>query len=293
VSTGQGGSTVPRRQLGRQLRELRESARLTIGQAIAVLEWSKPRLWRYETGQVPIHPNDVGTMCAVYGASPELTEALKALARETKVKGWWHSYSDVPEWFELYLGMQEAASRIRLYEAEIIPGLVQSRAYAWETMRVGPIKDLSSAIAEGRVQIRMLRQRILTRQEPKAPIVEIMLGEAALVRGFDSAIMVDQLMCLLAFSERPNVTIRVIPFAVGPHSAARGMFHILDFPRESAVREPEPTTIYAEQPTGALYLDKPAAVATYSLIWEDLDRVALDQQASRRLITQRVEEWSR
>lgn len=293
MSTDQNGSTVPRRQLGRKLRELREAARLTVAQAIMALEWSKPRLWRYETGQVPIHPNDVQAMCNLYGADTELTEALKELARQSKAKGWWHAYSDIPEWFQLFLGMESAASRLRQYEAEIIPGLVQSRSYAEAVIRRGPIQGLPAEAVEQRAAMRMQRQQILTRRQPKAPQLDIILSESALVRGFSPQIMTDQLSCLLAFSERPNVSIRVIPFSAGPHTAYQGPFVILDFPRESAARDPEPSTVYQESPTGSLYLDKPDELETYSRIWEDLSRVALDQSASRAMVVEKVEEWSR
>jgi transcriptional regulator with XRE-family HTH domain len=292
MSADQGGSTVPRRQLGRKLRELRESRSLTVGQTIGALEWSKPRLWRYETGQVPIHPNDVEAMCRLYGADAELTEGLKALARETKAKGWWLAYSVLPEWFELFLGMEQAASRLREYEAEIIPGLIQSSAYARATISNGRIKGLPPEAVEQRADMRMQRQRILTRREPKAPKLDFILSEAALTRGFGSEIMTDQLTCLLVFCDRPNITIRIISMTAAPHAAYQGPFTILDFPRETRARDPEPTTVYTEHPTGALYLDKPAEVETYSAIWDDLGTVALDEAESRRLIQQKVRERS-
>lgn len=284
---------MPRRQLGRKLRELRESVPLTVAQTITTLEWSKPRLWRYETGQVPIHPNDVHAMCRVYGADPGVTEALKELARQSKAKGWWHAYSDIPEWFQLFLGMESAASRLRRYEAEIVPGLLQSRPYAEAVIRRGPIQGLPPEVIAQRADVRLQRQQILTRREPKAPQLDVILSESALVRGFSPTIMVDQLSCLLAFSERPNVSIRVVPFEAGPHAAYQGPFVILDFPRETPARDPEPTTIYRESPTGSLYLDKPSEVETYSAIWDDLNRIASDTSASRALIEEKAKEWSR
>jgi transcriptional regulator with XRE-family HTH domain len=290
VSTDQNGSTVPRRQLGRKLRELREAKALTVAQVVAALEWSKPRIWRYETGQVPMQPTDVEAMCRLYGADQNMIDALKALARETKAKGWWHAYSVLPEWFELFLGMEQAASRHRQYEAEVIPGLLQSPAYARAIIQ--KVTDASPEIVDQRAAVRMQRQKLLIRQDPRAPILDVMLSEAALLRGFTSEIMVEQLTCLVTYSEWPNISIRVIPLSAGPHKAFHGPFVILDFPQETPARDPEPTTVYQEQPVGALYLDKPSEVKTYSAIWEDLDTLALDQAESRRLITQRVGGWS-
>ncbi|MBU2667376.1 helix-turn-helix domain-containing protein [Actinoplanes bogorensis] len=279
--------------MGRKLRELREAVPLTVVQAIAALEWSKPRLWRYETGQVPIHPNDVDVMCRIYGADAELTESLKALSRETRSRGWWHAYSEIPEWFQLFLGMEAAAHRVRQYEAEIIPGLLQSLPYARAILGQSVTTPTGDQI-EQQSRVRMQRQRILTRSAPRSPMLDVILSEAALLRGFDRVTMVDQLTALLTLAERPNVAIRIAPLSAGSHKAYAGPFVILDFPRESPARDPEPTTVYVELPTGALYLDKASEVAAYEAIWLDLaDRVALDEAESRRLIEQRVEEWSR
>lgn len=287
------GSTVPRRQLGRTLRELRESRQLTIGEVVTALEWSKPRIWRYETGQVPIQPTDVEAMCRLYGADETMTEALKALARETKAKGWWQSYeADLSEWFGLYLGLESAASHLRQYESEVIPGLLQSPQYINAVMQHGWVAPRPPEVIERRVALRMQRQKILTRREPKAPDLDIILSESALLRGFDRAVMIDQLSCLNALSELPNVSIRVLPLKAGFHRGFHGPFVILGFPVETTAREPQPTTIYQEGPTGALYLDKPQEAEVYEAIWTDLDHLALDQSESRRLISATAERWA-
>jgi transcriptional regulator with XRE-family HTH domain len=104
------GSTVPRRQLGRYLRELRNRERLTVKVAAAKLEWSEAKIWRIETGQTSLRSLDVEAMCKIYAAPADLTEALMGLARETKARGWWHAYGDViPEGFDVYIGLEEAA----------------------------------------------------------------------------------------------------------------------------------------------------------------------------------------
>ena len=241
---------------------------------------------------MPIHPNDVEAMCRTYGAPADVIEALKALARETKAKGWWHAYSEIPEWFQLFLGMEAAAHQVRQYEAEVIPGLLQSLPYARAILGQSVTTPTAEQIDQ-QSRVRMQRQHILTRPLPAPPMLDVILSEAALLRGFDEATMVDQLTTLLAFADRPNISIRVAPLAAGPHKAYAGPFVILDFPRESPARDPEPSTVYVELPTGALYLDKPPEVAAYEAIWLDLaDRVALDEAESRRLIEQRVREWS-
>ena len=148
------GSTVPRRQLGRYLRQLREGADKTIKTAAEDLEWSPVKIWRIESGQTSMRALDVEAMCKVYGAPQDVTDALTLLAKETKAKGWWYSYDDaIPEWFELYVGLESAASRLRHYEPELIPGLLQTPAYATEVFRVTrpemPETQISRGVAAG------------------------------------------------------------------------------------------------------------------------------------------------
>jgi transcriptional regulator with XRE-family HTH domain len=125
------GSTVPRRQLGRYLRSLRIEAGLTVRAAAKELERSEPTLWRMESGQVAVRALDVEQMCRLYGAKEDMTKALMALAKETKAKGWWQTYGDVvPEWFDLFVGLEAAANRMSEYEHSLIPGLFHTEAYA-------------------------------------------------------------------------------------------------------------------------------------------------------------------
>ena len=130
------GSTVPRRLLGRYLRELRNKQRLTVRAAAEKLEWSEAKIWRIETGQTSLRSLDVEAVCRIYGAPADITEALMGLAKETKAKGWWHAYGDaVPEWFDVYIGLEEAASEICNYESELVPGLFQTEDYASTVIR--------------------------------------------------------------------------------------------------------------------------------------------------------------
>src|SRR5690606_4324314 len=135
------GTTVPRRQLGRELRRLREEAGIQVSAAAQALEWSGPKLWRIERGLTSMRSLDVEQMCRLYGADDRTTEALTSLAKATKDRGWWHAYGDViPRWFELYVGLEAAASGLRAYEPELIPGLLQTPGYAREVIRAAQPK---------------------------------------------------------------------------------------------------------------------------------------------------------
>ncbi|MGW4680422.1 helix-turn-helix domain-containing protein [Micromonospora taraxaci] len=278
------GSTVPRRQLGRYLRELRENAYVTVTAAAKELEWSAPRIWRYETGQVPMHPNDVAAMCRVYNASPETIETMRALARETKAHGWWHSYGEaIKDWFKLYVGLEAAATRIRHYEANLIPGLLQTVEYMTEVIATDH-PQMAEAQRQAKVDVRLRRQRLLARAVPRAPRLDVILNESVLRRPLrDRAAMVRQLESLVVSSRQPTIGIRVLPFDIGlVRWAQAGTFTMLDFPSE--VRQPEPTTIYMDGPCGAVYLDKTHEIEIYDDAWRSLSERALSVDESRELI---------
>lgn len=281
------GSTVPRRQLGRYLRELRGQARLTVKAAARTLEWSEPKIWRIETGQTSMRSLDVKAMCEIYGASAELTEALMGLAKETKARGWWHAFGDViPEGFDVYVGLEEAAASQSVYESDVVPGVLQTDGYAREIIRTH-IQGISDEELDGRVRLRIERQSLLTRVTDQ-PVLRVALNEAVLrhpVGGRD--VMAQQLAHLVYVSELPNVTIRVVPFSAGTHvGMVTGPFIILRFPVNGDGVDTEPPTVYADGYTGGLYLDKAKEVEHYEAAFRGIWESALDEQASQRLLAE-------
>jgi DNA-binding XRE family transcriptional regulator len=278
------GSTVPRRQVGRLMRQLREQAGISLMAAAQELEFSRARMYRIENGEVPVRKHDVIAMCSVYEASSEMTEVLIGLAQESKSKGWWHAYGDVvPAWFELYVGMEQAAGRLRSFAPSVIPGLLQTREYAEGMFRDWLGNDVEAV--ENAVAVRLERQSLLHRARPAAPKLDVILDEGVLRRPISDTLgMQKQLAHLVNISTRSNVSVRVIPFAAGPHKAAScGQFTILEFPAVGTA-SPEPTTIYCESLTGALYLDKLTEVEAYESIWVALEALALSQADSDDLI---------
>ena len=171
------GSTVPRRQLGRYLRELRNRQRLTIRAAAGQLEWSEAKMWRIETGQTSLRSLDVEAMCRIYGAPADLTQALMGLAKETKARGWWQAYGDViPEGFDVYIGLEEAASQLSWYEQELVPGHPADRGLRADADR-GRQPDMGEEEISRRVHVRMARQPLIRRAT--APVqLQVALNEA-------------------------------------------------------------------------------------------------------------------
>ncbi|MEE6261609.1 helix-turn-helix domain-containing protein [Plantactinospora sonchi] len=286
------GSTVPRRQLGRLLRQYRTEAGVTMDAAAEALEYSRQKIWRIENGLSAVRLLDVRAMCELYGVTPRMVEVLCGLATETKSKGWWHAYGDsIPSWFEMYLGLEAAASHLRRYDETLIPGLFQTKEYAHALYRLGG--KLGDDERERAVEVRLQRQSLLTRRLPKPPGLETVLSEAALRRPVGGPdVMIDQLRHLLEVAQLPNVSLRVLPLAAGPHPGSiAGSFVILDFPPGSKVRVvPEPSVVYSEALTGAIYLDRPEELAAYEHAWSGLTTLALGETQSKDMLTALISE---
>ncbi|MFI7022802.1 helix-turn-helix domain-containing protein [Micromonospora sp. NPDC049900] len=283
----EAGSTVPRRELGRLLRQAREQAGIGLEAAASDLEWSRAKMYRIESGQTPVRALDVDQMCRLYGASPEMTEVLISLAKESKSKGWYHAYGEViPRWFELYVGLESAANRIRTYEHALVPGLLQTPDYAAEVARTRP--GVSDEEVAKLVGLRTERQRLLVRKRPAAPTLEVIIEEALLHASVPG--MAGQIDRLVEASTAPNVSVRLLPLSKSLSQAAiAGSFVILDFPTNGA-RSAEPTTVYNEGLSGALYIDRLEEVRAYAEVWNTLMHQALGVEESRKLMQEIKEE---
>jgi transcriptional regulator with XRE-family HTH domain len=258
-----GGPTVLKILLGTQLRRLRESRDISREDAGYAIRASGSKISRLERGRVGFKDRDVADLLSLYGVNDEQErKTLLSLARQANEPGWWHKYSNVlPNWFEVYLGLEEAASRIRAYEVQFVPGLLQTEDYARAVTLLGHPTAPGEEI-ERRVALRMDRQQILARDD--APHLWAVLDEAVLQRPLGgTATMRAQLEHLLEITALPNVILHVMPFRMGGHAAAGGPFSILRF------AEPElPDVVYLEQLTSALYLDKREDVDPYLAVME-------------------------
>jgi len=277
--SGSGGPTVLRILLGAQLRRLREAKRISLGEAGNAIRASHSKISRLETGRVGFKDRDIADLLTLYGVTDEQErDALRALARRASEPGWWHDYSDIlPTWFETYVGLEEAATQIRAYEVQFVPGLLQTEDYARAVTLLGHAGAPAVEIGR-RVRLRMARQAVLQRPDP--PNLWAVIDEAVLQRPAGSSdVMRGQLEHLLEMARQPNVTIQIIPFKAGSHAAAGGAFSILRF------AEPDlPDVVYLEQLTSALYLDKPESVDSYLTVMERVCMEAATPTASAALI---------
>jgi len=268
------GPTVLRILLGSQLRELREAKGVSRDDAGYAIRSSGSKISRMELGRVSFKERDVADLLTLYGVTgTQERAALLTLVVEANAPGWWHRYGDVlPTWFQSYVGLEAAASMIRTYELQFVPGLLQSEEYARAVIMLGhagvPTAELSR-----RVELRMTRQHVLTRPHPVR--LWAVVDEAALRRPIGGAdVMRGQLEHLMTMTKLPHVTLQVIPFQAGGHAASGGAFSILRFPDQQL-----PDVVYTEQLTSALYLDRREDVDSYL---EAMERLCVDADPPSR-----------
>jgi transcriptional regulator with XRE-family HTH domain len=276
--------TVRRRRLALELRRLREAARLTCEEVAEHLECSTSKVSRIETGRVSVSPRDVRDMLDLYGVSAQQGASLVQLARDSRQKGWWHAYSDtIQPRFATYIGLESAASEIRIYEVTLIPALLQTEDYARTVIAAGTVGGDHDGI-ERNVELLMARQPPLTSDDP--PRLWAVLDEAALRRTVGGAgLMRLQLEHLLDLAQLPSVAIQVIPFGAGAHPAMGRPFVILAFPERA-----DPDVVYLEDLTSALYVEDVDEVDRYNMFFNHLRATALSFEDSATLITSVIKE---
>jgi transcriptional regulator with XRE-family HTH domain len=264
--------TVRRRRLGAELRRLRESVGLTIEQVAQQLECSDSKISRIETGQVGATPRDVRDMLDIYGAMDQQRDGLVQLAREARQRGWWdRAYGDLP--ITALVDLENAAAFVRTYLGLLMPGLLQTEEYA-RTVLKAAYPDMADSEVDRRVELRLMRQSRLTRDDPLT--LRVILDEGVLHRLVGGRqVMRQQLERLVEASELPNVSLQVLPFNAGAHPAMDGDFTIVGFPEPT-----DPDVVYLEHSLSDLYLEDVTAIRRYSLLFDALSSMALSPKES-------------
>ncbi|HKS46233.1 MAG TPA: helix-turn-helix transcriptional regulator [Amycolatopsis sp.] len=273
------GPTARRMILGTQLRKLRERAGLTRAQAAYEIRASESKISRMELGRVSCKERDVVDLLTMYGVYDETERAWAVqMVKRAKEPGWWHKFNDlVPDWFDNYIGLEEAASRIRTYELMFVPGLLQIEPYA-RTVAGRGNPDSGDENLERRVAMRMRRQKVLT--APKSPRLWAVLDESVLHRPVGgAAVLRRQIDHLLEMTTLPHVSLQIVPFDLSGF-AAEGAFTLLQF------AEPElPNIAYVEHGYGAIYLEKPDELEVYGRAFDRLTVDAETPERSRQLLS--------
>ncbi len=272
--------TVPQRALAGALERRRDAAGLSPRDVAARLEWSETKVWRIETARVTVSPGDIRELARLYGIDDAGTEALVQLARQAKRPGWWKGMSQaLPEGFPVHIELESTATAIRTYESQWVPGLLQTEAYARAVLAANSLTSAPEQI-ERQVQVRMRRQQILDRPDPKPPAIWAILDEAVIRRIVGGrAVMRGQLQRLREASADTTVILQILAFNAGAHMAAYGSFALFD-PSDPAF----PVTASTDRPAGSLIEDDPEDIHRYTMMFDHLRASSMSPAASRTLI---------
>jgi transcriptional regulator with XRE-family HTH domain len=230
MTTGPGPTTT-RRRLRAELRRLRLAKGLSVEDVTNEVEWSTSKLVRIEGGQVGISVSDLNALLAVYDVDDAAQqEELRALARASRQRTWWSAYQRfLSPSYQEFIGAESDAIRIRHYHPTMVPGLLQTPAYAQAIIEATALEPVPDDLAQARLEIRQNRkQHVLER--PKPPDFTVILDEAVLRRPVGTAAaMREQLDYLLRVAARDSVTLMVLPFSAGPHAGLAGAFALFGY----------------------------------------------------------------
>jgi hypothetical protein len=273
-----GDPTVLKILLGAQLRRLRELAGVSRDDAGYHIRASGSKISRLELGRVSFKERDVADLLDYYGITGEQKSQLLQLTHEANATPWWQKYREVvPDWFQVYVGLEEAAALIRIYEVQFVPGLLQTEDYARAVVMQGA-QSLSPEEIDSRVAVRMGRQKLFSKENPAR--LWAIVDEAALRRPIGGReVLAGQVNRLIDATTEPNITLQVMPFRHGGHAAEGGAFTIMRFPEADL-----PDMVYMEYLTGAHYIDKPDDVEVYAAVMERLSVAGTSPEKTRDIL---------
>ncbi|WP_239137130.1 helix-turn-helix domain-containing protein [Sphaerisporangium rufum] len=261
-----------------ELARLREAAGLTREQVAHHLDWHATKTWRIENARSGVTTGDLRDLLDLYQVSGPRRDSLIAFARRAREKGWWTEYSDI--FTGSYNDLEAQACAIRTFEPLLIPGLLQTEAYARAIVRSGPVID--PAEVKRRVQARMARQQLLTAEEGR-PRLWAVIDEAALRRPVGGAeTMREQLQRLIDLVDQPHITLQIVKNSVGAHPGLTGPFVVLDFPEPDLFAP----VVYLELAPDGLYLEETEAIMRYTLIFDHLRAIAVSPVESSKMLNE-------
>ncbi|WP_304452140.1 helix-turn-helix transcriptional regulator [Nocardiopsis sp. YSL2] len=258
-----------------ELTRLRSASKLSRAEVAERIGITDSTLWRYETGMTRPKPGDVAILLDVYRVHGPEREELIEMAKHARKRGWWHRHRQaLKPGFDSYIGLEAAASVVRTFQTIVVPGILQTEAYARGVIEQLAITSAPDLVDE-KVLVRMSRQELITRAEAPLHVVAV-LDEAALRREVGGpAVMEEQRRHLVDLAERSNVTIRIVPFSRGAHAGMDGQFNLLEFPEQA-----DPDVVYLEQAGSGLVPEDPEEVRRYTLMFGSLLGKALEPDES-------------
>jgi transcriptional regulator with XRE-family HTH domain len=271
---------VRRRRLGEELRRLRDLAGMTSGEAARRAGWHQSKVSRIETGRSSVRAEDVTVLLDVYAVRDrDLRDLLATLAGRGYQRGWWHDFRDVlPVEYRDFITLETGASRARSMENSVVPGLLQTPAYA-RALTADVMPQLSRREVDALVDVRIARQAVLRQEHPLE--LWAVLDEAVLRRGVGGReVMADQLLRLEQSAALPHVRLQVLPFTAGGHMGVTNSFVIFSFPRIADL-----DVVVVDHLTSSLYVDRKEDIAAYGAAFARLSGRALPREESAEMIT--------
>ena len=282
--------TVPRRLLAAELRRLRERAEMTGDQVAKRLKWSASKLSRIENAHTAPRTVEIRKLLTLYHVEGSYADDLLALAKEAAGKGWWETFSStLPPEYAALIGMEAEAQSALSWEPLIVPGLLQTGDYAREVTNgyLGQIDPVPPSETQRRVEARLARQQVLTRDNPL--MLSAVLDQSVLQRRFGNPdVMRSQIKRLLELSERANISLRILPLD-GRHPIGTGAFALLQFGEVRDVTYQD--VVYIENLTGSRYVEEEDEVFRYRRAFDRLSDFALDEQKSREMLVAARDTW--
>lgn len=278
--------TLRLRRLAAELVRRREAAGLSRDAAAQQVEIAASTLYRIETGQARPQARTLRDLLTLYGVTGGERETLVKLSQEAGKRGWWQSYDEaLPSEYSTYISLETEASSIRTFQPSSVPGMLQTEDYARALIR-GELPEAHIEEIERQIEVRIARQEHLVKDDPQFWVI---LDEAVLRRPVGgSRTMGAQLRRLAATSsDLPRLTVQLIPFSAGPHPGLPGSFTILDFPEIV-----DPKVIYLEGQTGGVYLEDPADIQQYELMFSHLTAMALSPEDTRAMLISMADDLS-
>lgn len=256
-------------------------------QAAAHLMVSQPKISLLENGRRRINPRDVRDLCALYGVrDKKIVDSLMEMAKESRQGGWCNAYGDIPH--AAYIGLEGEATSVRSYEPQVVPGLLQTSAYARALIAAAlPLPTAEQAAA--RLRVRLRRQDRITNTWDRPLHLGVVLDESVLWRVVGSReVMRDQLEHLTYMSTQPHVTVQVLPHSAGAYPGVPGQFSMLEFADVCGSG-----VVYQERFTSDLYVGKRSNVRIYNDVYAHLQAQTLSPASTRQFLTDVLKQYTR
>lgn len=278
--TKEPGPSVRRRQLGAMLKQLRRESGKTVKDAAAWLGMGESNVSKIEGAKQQIKVQTVRALCQFYDVDESKAGYLVKLANESNERGWWTAYRDtVPDWFRQFVGLEADALDLWNYEAELVPGLLQTSDYVRAITKAARPEASEDALAQS-VELRSERQERIDGNHP--PRLHFFISEAVIRRPLgDQDAWREQINHLIESSKLDHIDLRIVPFSAGPHSGMLGSFVMMQFPEEEA-----PAFVYVEHERGAIYQEDPGDTDRYTVIVAELEDVSLSPGDSREMLSE-------